>query len=213
MGRWATGELISDFGGAVPERKDVDADPTSRSSAPNSSFCAPRPPSDGVPSSSYGDPSSSYGVPFPSCGAASDREDTLFTAGREDVSFTADREDVSFTAGREDASFIAGREAASFTAGREDASFTAGREGASFTAGATADTTEGNSRTSRESGLLCSPSHGESIASQSVEAKVLVSELVHRACQSVRVRAALWSIPVAPASGAGRGRGTRVLDA
>ena len=195
MGRWATGELISDFGGAVPERKDVDADPTSRSSAPNSSFCAPRPPSDGVPSSSYGDPSSSYGVPFPSCGAASDREDTLFTAGREDVSFTADREDVSFTAGR------------------EDASFTAGREGASFTAGATADTTEGNSRTSRESGLLCSPSHGESIASQSVEAKVLVSELVHRACQSVRVRAALWSIPVAPASGAGRGRGTRVLDA
>jgi len=31
------------------------------------------------------------------------------------------------------------------------------------TAGATANTTEGNSRASRESGLLCSHSHGESI--------------------------------------------------
>jgi len=44
---------------------------------------------------------------------------------------------------------------------REDA-----REDAStmVTAGATANTTEGNSRASRESGLLCSHSHGESIA-------------------------------------------------
>jgi len=33
-----------------------------------------------------------------------------------------------------------------------------------FTAGVTANTTEGNSRASRESGLLCSHSHGESIA-------------------------------------------------
>jgi len=32
------------------------------------------------------------------------------------------------------------------------------------TAGATANTTEGNSRASRESGLLCSHSHGEYIA-------------------------------------------------
>jgi len=32
------------------------------------------------------------------------------------------------------------------------------------TAGATANTTEGNRRASRESGLLCSHSHGESIA-------------------------------------------------
>jgi len=39
------------------------------------------------------------------------------------------------------------------------------REDASsiVTAGATANTTEGNSRASRESGLLCSHSHGESI--------------------------------------------------
>jgi len=34
------------------------------------------------------------------------------------------------------------------------------------TAGATANTTEGNSRASRESGLLCSHSHGESIDQQ-----------------------------------------------
>ena len=40
---------------------------------------------------------------------------------------------------------------------REDAS-------SMVTAGATANTTEGNSRASRESGLLCSHSHGESIA-------------------------------------------------
>jgi len=39
---------------------------------------------------------------------------------------------------------------------REDAS-------SMVTAGATANTTEGNSRASRESGLLCSHSHGESI--------------------------------------------------
>jgi len=39
---------------------------------------------------------------------------------------------------------------------REDAS-------SMVTAGATAHTTEGNSRASRESGLLCSHSHGESI--------------------------------------------------
>jgi len=43
------------------------------------------------------------------------------------------------------------------TIDREDAS-------SMVTAGATADTTEGNSRASRESGLLCSHSHGESIA-------------------------------------------------
>jgi len=40
---------------------------------------------------------------------------------------------------------------------REDAS-------SMVTAGATANTTEENSRASRESGLLCSHSHGESIA-------------------------------------------------
>ena len=40
---------------------------------------------------------------------------------------------------------------------REDAS-------SMVTAGATANTTEGNRRASRESGLLCSHSHGESIA-------------------------------------------------
>jgi len=39
---------------------------------------------------------------------------------------------------------------------REDAS-------SMVTAGATANTTEGNSRASRESGLLCSHSHGESM--------------------------------------------------
>jgi len=44
---------------------------------------------------------------------------------------------------------------------REDASST-------VTAGATANTTEGNSRASRESGLLCSHSHGEYIDSDSI---------------------------------------------
>ena len=43
-----------------------------------------------------------------------------------------------------------------FLKDREDASSVA-------TAGATANTTEGNSRASRESGLLCSHSHGESV--------------------------------------------------
>jgi len=44
------------------------------------------------------------------------------------------------------------------------------------TAGATANTTEGNSRASRESGLLCSHSHGESIVGLGDE----VSERVDR---------------------------------